>query len=282
MTIPPPPSWPLPSAFPLPTAPPPPFVDEDLPCRTCSYNLRTLPTDGVCPECATPVAASLTRDLLRGSDPHWLKTLRFAAMLIIYGAMVSWVGGNRLGYRAPLMYFALASLAVEFLGVWLITLPDPSGIGEPRLRNLRVAARSCFIARLAIGMFWFVAVTAHIGSLFVLRFSTPYVEQATYGLSVVLLLAYLARLIERIPGSNLPRGLRWGAGAFALLAVIQIASTVFFSAMVRRYFVKNPAMLPGVFWVFSILSLAGLVAMVLFVGLISRCRIAIGREADLA
>lgn len=34
-------------------------IDHDLPCLSCSYNLRTLAQDGRCPECNTPVATTL-------------------------------------------------------------------------------------------------------------------------------------------------------------------------------------------------------------------------------
>ena len=36
-----------------------PTIAHDLPCRRCRYNLRTLPTDGRCPECGTRVAITL-------------------------------------------------------------------------------------------------------------------------------------------------------------------------------------------------------------------------------
>jgi rubrerythrin len=39
-------------------------VGEDIHCRNCGYNLRTLSTGGVCPECGESVAVSTRRDLL--------------------------------------------------------------------------------------------------------------------------------------------------------------------------------------------------------------------------
>src|SRR3954468_3756176 len=41
------------------SAPDAPIIAYDLPCRRCRYNLRTLATDGRCPECGTRVAVTL-------------------------------------------------------------------------------------------------------------------------------------------------------------------------------------------------------------------------------
>lgn len=38
-------------------------ITIDLPCAQCEYNLRMLPVDGVCPECATPISDELVRRL---------------------------------------------------------------------------------------------------------------------------------------------------------------------------------------------------------------------------
>lgn len=37
----------------------PASVAIDLPCEKCRYNLRGMPVDGLCPECATPIAATI-------------------------------------------------------------------------------------------------------------------------------------------------------------------------------------------------------------------------------
>jgi hypothetical protein len=38
------------------------LIDRDLPCAHCGYNLRTLPSGGACPECATAVQQSIVAE----------------------------------------------------------------------------------------------------------------------------------------------------------------------------------------------------------------------------
>ena len=64
---------------------------DDLPCRTCGYNLRTLDTAGVCPECATPIAASLRSELLREADPNWLWHMHSGCKLLYWGIWGAWM-----------------------------------------------------------------------------------------------------------------------------------------------------------------------------------------------
>src|SRR5688572_7707778 len=67
-------------------------VLADAPCRRCSYNLRSLSLDGLCPECGTPVGLSVQGDLLRYSDPKWLDTVRMGITLFLFGGLLSIAG----------------------------------------------------------------------------------------------------------------------------------------------------------------------------------------------
>lgn len=58
-------------------------LDHNLPCLRCGYNLRTLSPDARCPECSTPIAASLNPALLRYDDPAWTSILALACGLIL-------------------------------------------------------------------------------------------------------------------------------------------------------------------------------------------------------
>lgn len=58
-------------------------------CHRCGYDLRVQPVDGVCPECATPVADSVRvgqlprRPAWRHSDPRWRRRLLIGLWLLV-------------------------------------------------------------------------------------------------------------------------------------------------------------------------------------------------------
>jgi len=57
------------------------FIDHDLACAACSYNLRTQPYDGRCPECGCDVA----RTLIAGPSPVDTALHQASWMLLIAG-----------------------------------------------------------------------------------------------------------------------------------------------------------------------------------------------------
>src|SRR3954447_22159504 len=61
-----------------------PMTDAALFCAGCEYDLRTLDSSGLCPECATPIAASIAAaaDPLRAARP----SLRSAATVLLAAA----------------------------------------------------------------------------------------------------------------------------------------------------------------------------------------------------
>ncbi|MCC6358883.1 MAG: hypothetical protein IT450_09075 [Phycisphaerales bacterium] len=61
------------------------LVEFDVPCAECGYNLRTLPTDGRCPECAHAVADSLRLPL---TWPSSLSGVRRAMRIWIVGVVI--------------------------------------------------------------------------------------------------------------------------------------------------------------------------------------------------
>ena len=125
-------------------------VNEDIPCRKCGYNLRSMRTDGRCPECGTSVWVSLQGTLLRYSDPNWVETIRrgFARMIagitivvaviivaIILGAM------RMLDVIVLVQLVGIAGWLIYMWGIWLITEPDPSGLGEDQYGTSRKIIR---------------------------------------------------------------------------------------------------------------------------------------------
>jgi hypothetical protein len=94
--------------------PKPMLVSRDAPCRSCGYNLRSLSVGARCAECGTPVAFSLTADLLRFSDPAWLRRILlglgfvgFGILAAIFPIFVAAIGINRFPSTLPIMLAAL-------------------------------------------------------------------------------------------------------------------------------------------------------------------------------
>jgi hypothetical protein len=135
------------SPLPLPELPRPPVIIGDLPCRRCSYNLRTLASDAICPECGTPVALSMGSDWLHYSDPNWLRTLRIGAWLATVGLVVSILFGpieQWISHSSGPQPFGIKSLStllgylLLLTGAWLISTPDPSAPGADAVRRRQI------------------------------------------------------------------------------------------------------------------------------------------------
>lgn len=125
------------------------FVVADIPCRKCGYNLRGLQIDGRCPECGRAVGLSVQGDLLRFSDPRWLHMLHRGARQIIWGVVALVAGGFGAGLLTVALPAAFLLVPVIMVvgyglivvGSWLLTEPDPSGIGEDQYGTARKIIR---------------------------------------------------------------------------------------------------------------------------------------------
>jgi hypothetical protein len=78
----------------MPEAPPSPitgvdWIDYDLPCAACGYNLRTLRTNATCPECGHPVPASIEAAKFR---PGWftLESFPILSRIVLVLLGVAW------------------------------------------------------------------------------------------------------------------------------------------------------------------------------------------------
>jgi hypothetical protein len=145
-----PPPLPPQLAIPAGVVDPQGFVTTDLPCRKCSYNLRGLTMIGRCPECGAAVGLSVQGDLLRFSNPLWVRTLQGGIKNIIYGIAVIFLGAIvgavvsvAQNVAGPILMFGaiIGGYILILVGTWRLTEPDPSGLGEDQYGTSRKLIR---------------------------------------------------------------------------------------------------------------------------------------------
>jgi len=214
-------------------------IDEDVSCRKCGYNLRTLLPDGICPECATAVGRSLQGDFLRFSDPYWVESLASGMNWIVASIVLSFVTGGLGGGAAvcmrwapsrPDVWFLLPMLAIGLVGIigyWRVTVPDPSGLGEEGRLNSRKVLRFCQIGGYLFNLIQqafvhFVPVLVVLGA----------VAGGILGMvSVFSGFVYARRLALRIPDTRLARSCRivmWGAASVMVLVTATTIASIMF------------------------------------------------------
>ncbi len=119
-------------------------VIVDLACRRCGYNLRTQHEQGVCPECGSPVGLSTRGNFLQYANPEWVakvaKGLQIVFWMIIVEIALSICFGNVINPIAP--FIGVLATVIDVVGVWLMTEPDPSGIGEEKNVSARKIVRA--------------------------------------------------------------------------------------------------------------------------------------------
>ena len=129
-------------------------VAGDFPCHHCGYDLTTLGVNDKCPECGTVVRASVRGNVLKYSDPAWLRRVatgvRWMGKSGVAAAIlcVVWMLVFRSALE-PLATLGLFLAVGAFIrGAWDATTPDPSGIDEVRCARLSTLARSLLLAGL--------------------------------------------------------------------------------------------------------------------------------------
>jgi len=133
-------------------------IAQDWACKRCGYNLRGLTEAGFCPECGTPVGKSTTGDLLRFSDPDWIATVSRGMNIMVVMIFVSiplpciaGAVGSTPGARSIGEGIGILINLVTIYGIWLLTEPDPSGIGEDTHMNARRIVRAAVAGGAILG-----------------------------------------------------------------------------------------------------------------------------------
>ena len=210
-------------------------ISTDVVCRRCGYNLRGLPPAGRCPECATPIGLSTSGDLLRFADPEWVDKLARGIRYILWGLVIAVLlrilGGVIAQLTEPLIGEALGFLGglLGLYGAWLLTEPDPSGIGEDRYASARRVIRVTLLVGVAANVLHApVRANAVTGPVAIVLTVIASLASLTSVVGEFAKLVYLEKLALRIPEPKYAaraRFLRWGYGG--TLAIVIAVGALF-------------------------------------------------------
>lgn len=117
-------------------------VPRGVRCLNCGYDLAGLEQSGVCPECATPIAESMTpRQLRRAPAPVRLRVARGALWLSIAALLAQWLALSFVGFLVLLL----------LLEATLHRYDPPYDLITFVFRVLFIAAAAAYAITLAIG-----------------------------------------------------------------------------------------------------------------------------------
>ena len=266
-------------------------VNDDTPCRKCSYNLRTLPTSGNCPECGTPVGVSVFGNLLRFSDPAWVRKLAqgaryilvgifFIIAVVILGVVAGAIAGATRAIRPGtvqilVQLFALGGNVFVVVGSWFITEPDPSGIGEDEYGTARKVIR----ITLLLGVVnTFVNFAPNASALPPVGRQLILVIGALAGIAgvvgLIAQLQYFAKLALRIPDTGLAARANFLKVAlsttYGLLILVGIVASL--TVFARGMGAPNSGAMITIGCSSGILGLASLIFGVMYLFMINRFR----------
>ncbi len=119
-------------------------ITSAMTCTSCGYPLYGLLVHNSCPECGTPIRASIGMRFLRFADPEWVRRLALGMRLLIWGSIISVavvIGSSTIviaimGPNGPGIY--LVAIGGQLLGIlsligyWLLSERNPA---ESNLRE---------------------------------------------------------------------------------------------------------------------------------------------------
>jgi len=269
------------------------MVAIDIPCRKCAYNLRGLPAEGRCPECGASIGFSLMGDLLCYSDPSWVDTLRKGVKSILWGVVVTIVGAigsitldATLAAGVPPLVVVLVILLGYLLvlgGTWLLTSPDPSGLGEDKYGTSRRLIRITLLIGVVNQVLSVVerveALPRAIGRVL----SIVETLAAIAGLvGFIALLVYLGKLARRIPDPELTERAKFLGTAIGACYGIFLFFTLVTVLMASGSVAGADGALVGAACIIGVVALALLVLFFLYLRLLAQMAACFKQAADYA
>lgn len=180
-------------------------IDTDLPCLNCGYNLRGLPSDGACPECAAAIRRSTHGDWLQFHNPDWLKQLASGAGWLAAAqagylvAVPLTIAANVMGRGLLPEVIAIVFCILPLVGCWKLTTPDPGAPERASTVTLRRASRVAVCVLVVVGLLRAALIlcmgTGHVALELFLAI-TALVHTSAW-------LVYVRRLLLRIPRRGL-------------------------------------------------------------------------------
>lgn len=285
------------------------LVGDDRPCVSCGYNVRGLPADGACPECGTPIPASLHGRLLRYASPGYLAMLHRGAVvvetaiaaqavMVMAAVFLPWFT-SRAGAPAWLKAVAIAADGVTtalsvlgLIGWWMLSSRDPGEGPEAPGRITRIVLRWAVAAQLAAALGSLVVgavlsgtrVTPGTRTLLTVQSGIDWAQALAWVVAFFAGLTYLRHLALRIPNRTLAArtdGLRTFAtvlvAAVVVVAGVLVVLTLLLqgsSAMAVVGVLTGMAVCFGI----PVLGVVTLVAFIMYVLLIDQVRAALGAE----
>ena len=216
-------------------------VADDVHCRNCGYNLRTLSAAGRCPECGEPVAVSIRREWLREADPKWLSMVRMGLAMSAVGCLA--IAAVSIDIAAPwrallpqskVFYISLVLVAA---GAWAMGASETGESVTVAYRRRRSGMRWFFIVALGIRLFlWVVIWAGNLGLPRNFFGFAGWVAVICRAAGITLQVQVVGGLAKRVPDKALAKWARvvcWSVPATLLLdaplgAVALFARTTYF------------------------------------------------------
>lgn len=215
-------------------------VAVNLPCIHCRYNLRTLASEGRCPECGHPVMESLRARYLWQSPPSWVENITTAARALticvglVLGLIISIAFVGLI--HPPFAESGTACAAVLLVFLPLVVIAGLVGLTErdPNLRHMPEGFNARRVIRWSLQLIP-VVIVAFVLALAVRRLSWLQLPCVCVALSALILLLavpplalcrHLATLMRRIPSPRLVRFARVEFWAVAFAEALLVAGNV--------------------------------------------------------
>lgn len=220
-------------------------ITNDLVCRHCSYSLRGLSPEAVCPECGTSVRWSAFGKRLLYADPKWARRLATGTLWVLAAAVVSIVATAGGSVAAFVVDSETVSSVAQFIGngliglvgIWLITTAEPGRTEDSAMWNVRVVTRIIAVTvavggGLAFGEFGVNLPRSMTAIIIAIKIVLSFLVVA----GAVLLYVLLHRIATRIPDGGLARQTRvvmWGLGVSGTLVALAGVVMIFYVQLGR-------------------------------------------------